>query len=98
MDKETFAKLEQGVREARAILDGKLEPARVRIVDSENEFARARKKLQLTQPQMAAMLGTPVTTYRHWERGLRKAHPSAYILLRVAEREPKLVMEAAEKA
>lgn len=97
MDKELFNELQQSIREMKQIEAGELPPSRVRIMDTDNEMAVARKKLNLTQTQMAALLGTPVATYRGWEQGRRAAHKSARILVRIAARNPKIVFKAAEE-
>lgn len=51
----------------------------------------ARKKLGLSQPKFAAMLGVPVSTARKWEQGQRRPTGAARTLLKVIEREPDAV-------
>lgn len=53
-----------------------------------------RKKLALTQEQMATMLGTSPSGYRKWEQGQRQPSGAARTLLRVMEREPQAVLRA----
>ena len=53
-----------------------------------------RKRLGLTQEQFAARFGFSVATLRHWERGDRKPHGAALVLLNLIDREPKAVMRA----
>lgn len=64
-------------------------------VDLEAIDARSiRKSLQLTQEQMARMLGTSTSGYRKWEQGERQPSGAARTLLRVMEREPEAVLRA----
>lgn len=58
------------------------------------DVARLRRRLGLSQGQFAARFGVSVATLRHWERGDRKPHGAALVLLTVIERNPKAVLEA----
>jgi putative transcriptional regulator len=51
-----------------------------------------RKKLRLTQEQMALALGTSPSGYRKWEQGQRQPSGAARTLLRVMEQEPEAVL------
>jgi putative transcriptional regulator len=51
-----------------------------------------RKKLRLTQEQMALALGTSPSGYRKWEQGQRQPSGAAKTLLRVMESEPEAVL------
>jgi putative transcriptional regulator len=42
----------------------------------------------LTQNQFAATFGISVATLRHWERGDRKPHGPALVLLNAADNDP----------
>ncbi len=46
----------------------------------------------MTQEQFAARFGFSVATLRHWERGDRKPHGPALVLLTLIDREPGAVM------
>jgi putative transcriptional regulator len=48
-----------------------------------------RKRLLLTQDQMATVLGTSPSGYRKWEQGKRQPSGAARTLLRIMEREPE---------
>lgn len=64
-------------------------------VDLEAVDAKSiRKSLQLTQEQMAQMLGTSTSGYRKWEQGERQPSGAARTLLRVMEKEPEAVLRA----
>lgn len=53
-----------------------------------------RKKLDLTQDEMAAVLGTSPSGYKKWEQGKRQPSGAARTLLRVMDREPEAVLRA----
>jgi putative transcriptional regulator len=54
----------------------------------------ARKKLQMSQDQLARVLCVSPATVRSWERGYRLPAGAARVLLRVIEREPDAVLRA----
>ena len=71
------------------------EGAATGVVDLEAIDAKSiRKSLQLTQEQMARMLGTSTSGYRKWEQGERQPSGAARTLLRVMEKEPEAVLRA----
>jgi len=98
MDAELFNELKDSIRQMKAIEQGELAPARVRVVNPENEVAHARMQLGLTQEAFAKLLDTPVGTVRGWEQGRRQPPPSAKVLMRVATKYPEQVLECAEDA
>lgn len=53
-----------------------------------------RARIGLTQEQFAAKFGISLGTLRHWERGDRKPHGPALVLLRVIERNERAVLRA----
>jgi putative transcriptional regulator len=54
----------------------------------------AREKLGLTQHEMAVLLGISPRTLQNWEQGQREPDQAAKILLRVAAKHPRAVLEA----
>jgi DNA-binding transcriptional regulator YiaG len=54
----------------------------------------AREKLGLTQHEMAVLLGLSPRTLQNWEQGQREPDQAAKILLRVATKHPRAVLEA----
>ena len=98
MDTELFNELKDSIRQMKAIETGELAPARVRVVNPDNEVAHARMQLGLTQEAFAKLLDTPVGTVRGWEQGRRQPPPSAKVLMRVATKYPEQVLECAEGA
>ena len=53
-----------------------------------------RKRVKLTQAQMAPLMGMSLSGYRKWEQGARRVSGPAAILLRVIQREPDAVKRA----
>ncbi|HNP37647.1 MAG TPA: type II toxin-antitoxin system MqsA family antitoxin [Woeseiaceae bacterium] len=53
-----------------------------------------RRKLQLSQSEMATYLGVSKKTFQNWEQGVRNPTASAQTLLRILEKEPAAVMRA----
>jgi len=86
----------EALSEALAHAEGKDAPGiRVHHVEVEKIDAREiRKRLRLTQDQMAMALGTSVSGYRKWEQGQRQPSGAARTLLRVMEKEPEAVLRA----
>ncbi len=86
----------EGMEEALAYVRGETVPGlRVHYVEIETVDPRPiRKKLRLTQEQMAGFLGTSTSGYRKWEQGSRAPNGAARTLLRVMEREPEAVLRA----
>ena len=53
-----------------------------------------REQANLTQAQMAPLMGMSLSGYRKWEQGTRRVSGPAANLLRVIEREPEAVKRA----
>ncbi|WP_444455066.1 helix-turn-helix domain-containing protein [Rhodobacter capsulatus] len=53
-----------------------------------------RRKMGLTQAQMAPMMGMSLSGYRKWEQGQRTISGPAAVLLRVIETAPEAVKQA----
>jgi putative transcriptional regulator len=58
------------------------------------DVAPIRKRMGLSQPAFAALLGVSVGTLRNWEHGRREPQGPAKALLRVAEVEPDALRHA----
>ncbi|RWO99788.1 helix-turn-helix domain-containing protein [Mesorhizobium sp.] len=86
----------QAMSEALAHAQGKDVPGmQVHAVDIGTVDAKSiRKKLDLTQDQMATVLGTSPSGYKKWEQGKRQPSGAARTLLRIMEREPEAVLRA----
>lgn len=56
--------------------------------------AGVRERLGLSQQELADLLGISRRTLENWEQGRREPTGAAKVLLKVAERHPKVVLEA----
>jgi putative transcriptional regulator len=95
MKDELFAELTQSLREARKIRHGEMKPSRVFNVDPQNDIVKVRGKLGLSQSKFAAVLGISTATLQNWEQGRREPTGPAKVLLRIALRHPKILLEIA---
>ncbi len=95
MRKELFNELLDSVKEAAAIERGERKPSRIFEVKKGTEVSRVRAQLGLSQSKFAALLGISPNTLKNWEQGRRRPTGAAKILLKVAARYPKAVLEVA---
>jgi putative transcriptional regulator len=95
MKKELFDELLHSVREAAAIERGELKPSRTFEVRTPNDVVRVRGKLGLSQARFAQLLGISENTLQNWEQGRRKPTGSARVLLKVAAKHPRVILEVA---
>lgn len=58
------------------------------------DIRHIREKYNFTQEQFAIMLGISVRTLRNWEEGRRVPEGPAMVLLRVADKNPKAILDA----
>ena len=92
MKKSTFEELLKSVEDGGAILRGNKEPSRAFKIEDPN-VPEIRRHLGLTQERFAQMLGISLATLRNWEQGRRKPEGAARVLLCVAARYPKAVLQ-----
>lgn len=92
MKKETFDELLTSIEQGGTVVRGKKAPSREFRVDSPNVSA-IRRHLGLTQQKFAELLGISPATLRNWEQGRRKPEGAARVLLCVAAKYPKAVLE-----
>ena len=95
MKKELFDELLQSVNEAAAIERGAARPARTFEIKTANDVVRVRNKLGLPQIKFARLLGISEDTLQNWEQGRRKPAGPAKVLLKIAAKHPKIVLEIA---
>src|ERR1700744_3264216 len=95
MRRKLFNELLQSVQEAVAIERGTAEPSRKFEVKTANDVIRVRTKLGLPQIKFAQMLGISENTLQNWEQGRRKPAGPAKVLLKIAAKHPKIVLETA---
>jgi putative transcriptional regulator len=92
MSDERFQGLLSSVKEAAAISKGQLK-GRVTKLET-TEALEARQKLGLSRPEFASVIGVSERTLESWEQGRRNPSGAARVLLKVAKRNPKAVLEA----
>ncbi len=88
-----FESIKQGLTEAIAHAKGEsvgVKTYQPKAVD----VKLLRKNVKMTQEQFAARFGFSVATVRHWERGDRRPHGPALVLLNVIEKNPSAVLSA----
>ena len=90
---KAFESIKRGLQQAAAHQRGKGRGVRMHT-PAEVDVQALRKKIGLTQEQFAAKFAISLGTLRHWERGDRKPHGPALVLLRVIEKEGNAVMRA----
>lgn len=94
MKESDFQNLLQGIREAGAYMRGnKKSVTRVDRIDPES-VAAIRTKLRLSQKAFSSAFGISPATLRNWEQGRRQPTGAARVLLKVAAKHPKAVLEA----
>ena len=94
---KAFDSIKRGLREAIAHQKGKAKGVRV-YEPADIDVQALRKRIGLTQEEFAAKFGISLGTLRHWERGDRKPHGPALVLLRVIEKDDRAVLRALAKA
>jgi putative transcriptional regulator len=93
MKEELFQELLASVREMKAIRAGKARASRAFSFNTPAEVAKVRDKLGVSQPMFARLLGISEKTLQNWEQGRRTPTGPAKVLLKVAARHPKLLLE-----
>ena len=94
MKKELFEELSRSLREAGKIRRGEMKAGRVSKIDPKNDIVKVRGKLGLSQTKFAAILGISADTLQNWEQGRREPTGAAKVLLRIAVKHPRLLLEA----
>jgi len=92
MKEEFFNELVESIKEAKAIQKGQRMPSRITRFEEPN-VVDIRKKHKLHQQEFAALLGISVGTLRNWEQGRRKPNGPAKVLLRIADKQPKIILD-----
>ena len=93
MKKELFTELITSIKQGGKILKGHTKPKRAFRYD-ELDVRKIRQRLGLSQTKFSALLDISPATLRNWEQSRRKPHGPARVLLRIAEKNPKSVLEA----
>lgn len=93
MKQKDFDRLVASVKQAGAIRRGRLKPGRVTEFRPE-DVRTIRSKLAKSQEEFALMIGVSVATLQNWEQGRRRPEGPARALLRVAAKNPQVIVEA----
>lgn len=93
MKAPAFQELLESVRDAGAYLKGNRKAVVRTDRVSPQSVVAIRAKLKLSQAQFARAFGISLDTLQNWEQGRRQPTGPAKVLLRVAERHPKAVLE-----
>ena len=93
MEEKVFNEIMISLEEAGEIAEGKKKPSRS-FSYSAMDIKAIRKKLKLTQKNLAELMGISVRTLQNWEQGRRKPEGPAMAFLKVASSDPKVVLEA----
>lgn len=86
-----YEDLKQSLEEAGAHMRGE----DVGVIFHEPISPRAvREKAEMTQDQMAGLMGMSLSGYRKWEQGQRSVSGPAKTLLVILDKNPKAVLDA----
>ena len=88
-----FDSIKQGLTEAIDFAKGAKGKAVVHEFSSVDVKA-IREQIGMSQPEFASAFGISLGTLRHWERGDRKPHGPALVLLNVVKKNPSAVLSA----
>ena len=92
-DKTNFNRIMEGLGEVEAIVEGRMEPARV-FVPAQVDVKAIRARTGLSQAAFAAKFGFSAAAVRDWEQRRRAPEATARVLLTVIDREPDAVQRA----
>ena len=93
MNEQLFNELLQSVEQAGKIKTGQSALARKTTID-EPDVTAIRERYKMTQQEFSSLLGISVGTLRNWEQGRRKPQGPAKVLLRIAEKKPKAILDS----
>ncbi len=93
MKTELFNELLESVREAGTVMRGERKAHRETRLDLPDVKA-IRQELGLSEEQFAQLVGVRATTVRNWQQGKRKPAGAAFVLLRIAEKHPEVLLDA----
>ena len=92
MKDELFDELVESIREGGRVLRGESAPARATVLEEPN-VRDIRAQFGLSQAKFATMLGISARTLQNWEQGRRHPRGPARVLLQVAARYPRAVLD-----
>ena len=91
----SVTKRQDGTLARKALNPETYRAAQARGWRAKTEAARVRRRINITQDAFARMLGVSLGTVRKWERGTIEPSGAARTLLKIAEKYPAIVREAA---
>lgn len=105
MNKKLFGELIESIKEAGRIARGEAKPGRVTVYSQDrvkelrdkfrpSQIVRVRKRLKMSQAELANVMMIPKATLQSWEQGRRQPEGPALVLIRVMDRNPKAIVEA----
>ncbi len=97
MSEKAFSKIMQGLKEAKAYMEGEREGYKVTVPPAV-DVKSIRKGLKMTQAAFSDSFGFSLDTVKHWEGGRRTPEVPARAYLTVIERNPSAVLEALHPA
>src|SRR5262245_8916612 len=100
MDRKLFAELIESVKEAGRIARGTAEPGRVTVYSAERvrqlrenfqpkQIVRVRKRLGMSQSELANVMMISKATLQSWEQGRRQPEGPALVLIKVMSKNPE---------
>ena len=90
---KAFDSIKQGLTEVIVHRKGQTKGVKIHTL-TEIDVQALRSRLGLTQESFAAKFGISLGTLRHWERGDRRPHGPALVLLRVIDRNERAMLRA----
>ena len=93
MKRELFEDLSKSIKEAGKIRRGRAKASRTFKYDAV-DIRKLRKSVNVSQSKFARMIGVSVDTVQNWEQGRRIPRGPAMALLRVFEKNPRVVVSA----
>ncbi len=88
-----FNELLESIDQAGKIKKGQTKATRQFNIE-EPDVVAIREKYKMTQQEFSALLGISIGTLRNWEQGRRKPQGPAKVLLRIAQKRPKAILES----
>lgn len=93
MDKKVFADLVTSLKQAGQIVRGERKASRS-FKFNDSRIRAIRERTRLSQTDFARLMGVSVKTLQNWEQSRRRPTGPAAALLRLVEKDPKVVLLA----
>jgi putative transcriptional regulator len=93
MKDKQFQELIESIKHAGEYMHGRRKPSRIFQYTPAN-VRKIRLQLGLSQNQFASVLHISVNTLQNWEQGRCVPEGPAQVLLKIADNNPKVILEA----